>query len=174
LDNIQSSINIGKILRIAEIYQINLSIYDPKGIINNKDNTKVIEDFSCGASKRIDVNVVHNLPDYLENYSGRIIATCLDNNAKRLHEFKFKPHDMVVLGNEYDGISNDVFAKTDEQIYIELPEANIPKPSSHNPIDPLRKIQVSNNGTPCLNVAVSAGIISYQIYCNQQKNFSDN
>jgi len=156
------------VYRIAECYQLGLFHYNPENIFNDEAKQQTIHDFSCGASKRLEVNNINNLNKFLEDYKqqkkGRVIATCFREDATRLRDFIFQENDLIMLGNEYDGLDEDIIDIADDKIHIALPEANLPKPKSFSPIEE-RDFEIEQNGVPCLNVAVAAGIIGYHFHC---------
>ena len=49
LYGLQSPINIGMILRVAETYRFHVAIYDPFCLLDHPDKLRTISDFSCGA-----------------------------------------------------------------------------------------------------------------------------
>jgi tRNA G18 (ribose-2'-O)-methylase SpoU len=81
-----------------------------------------------------------------------------------MRAFQWEARDLIALGNEYDGLSDDFVAGASEQLYIAMPDGSAPKPQSSNPIDPTRQRPVRNDGSPSLNVAIAAGIICHAAY----------
>jgi tRNA G18 (ribose-2'-O)-methylase SpoU len=138
LYDIQSPINIGLILRIGEQFHIPVKLYDPRHVMNDAVNRSKIWDFSCGALDRRPPSAVQSLANYQVNNPGRVIATCLNRTAIPLPRFAFEASDIILLGNEYDGLPEKVIAKADAALYIPLPPGFLPKPPSHLPIDPAR------------------------------------
>ncbi|MET0383317.1 MAG: TrmH family RNA methyltransferase [Burkholderiaceae bacterium] len=165
LNDLQSPINIGQCLRAAETYGIDLHIHDPRKITADADMLRTISDFSCGAWERRAFRGVNGAAAFLRSHPGRVVATCLCPTAVRLPAFRFEPDDMVVFGNEYDGLGPDILDLADEKLYVPMPAACLPKPRSGKPIDPSRTHGVQRNGLPNLNVAVTAGIIAYAHAC---------
>lgn len=166
LDDLQSPVNIGQCARIAEVYGIELCVADPRGITASEAARKTISDFSCGAWQRRAIRVVPSAERVaLGHEGGRVVATCVEPGAVRLHDFEFAPDDLLVFGNEYDGVGAGVLAGAHAKVYIAMPPGHLPKQRSHSPIDPGRRQAVSQNGVPNLNVAVSAGIVAYAWSC---------
>jgi len=161
LYDLQSPINIGMILRIGEQFQIPVAIYDKRNIMKDENKVKQISDFSCGSINRTQPEYVESFNIFKEKHCGRIIATCLNKIAEPLQNFKFKEDDIILFGNEYDGLSKDLIENADACLYIPLPPGFFPKPRSFSPIDPSREAAVSQNGVPNLNVSMSTAIISY-------------
>lgn len=164
LYDIQSPVNIGLILRAAEQFHIPVAIFDPRGILNNAKSMETISDFSCGAYGRRPLELVDKLDGFRAAHPSRLIATGMDKAAIPLPNFQFRSDDIILLGNEYDGLPNHVTSKTDATLYIPLPPGFLPKPRSYSPIDPARAAAVSKNGVPSLNVSTAAAIISYTMY----------
>lgn len=166
LDNLQSPINIGQCARVAEIFGMGLYIRDQRDLLKNFETLQTISDFSCGAWQRKKAHIWEGAEDVIGKYKdGRVIATCLQKDAVRLHDFEFENNDLVVFGNEYDGLEQDLIERADAKVYIQMPKIYLPKPFSHKPIDPSRGSEVNQNGIPNLNVAVAAGIVAYAFFC---------
>jgi tRNA G18 (ribose-2'-O)-methylase SpoU len=171
LNDLQSPINIGKCARVAETFAMGLYIHDRRNLTGNSEVMKTVADFACGAWERRPKNVFSDIRTFLKSYKkGRLVATCLHKDAVRLHEFEFAEDDLIMFGNEYDGLSSDLIASADARIYIPMPKNYLPKPCSHSPIDPSRCHEVNQNGIPNLNVAVAAGIVGYAFSCWLEKN----
>lgn len=166
LDDLQSPINIGQCARTAEVYGIELFIDDPRRITSDPRGVATISDFSCGAWQRRAFKAVGGAAAFVRGYAqGRVVATCVSADAAPLPGFEFRPHDLVVFGNEYDGLSAEVMAQADANLYVPMPDVWVPKPRSTRPIDPRRRPGVRRNGVPNLNVAVTAGIVAYAYSC---------
>ncbi|MDE3036829.1 MAG: hypothetical protein KGJ21_00025 [Pseudomonadota bacterium] len=86
-----------------------------------------------------------------------------------LPQFSFHSEDVILLGNEYDGLPAHIIEECDSTMYIPLPQAVLYKPQSFSPIDPVRSRSVAQNGIPNLNVAMTASIISYNMYLQQHQ-----
>lgn len=121
----------------------------------------MISDFSCGALNRRPPRVITEYAAFSALHPGRIVATCLRPDATLLKDFWFQQEDLVILGNEYDGLPASVIDSADAGLYIPLPKADLPKPRSFSPIDPSRAASVAQNGIPNLNVSIAASIIGY-------------
>ena len=165
LFGVQSPINIGMSLRVAETYCFNVSIFDRHGVLNDQEKLKTIEDFGCGSLSRKGFLRLSDEADVLHHCTGRrIIVTSVLPSACALPSLQFQPQDIIVLGNEYDGLPQGLLEAADLQLHIPMPHVWMPKPSSWYPIDPARTAPVTREGTPNLNVAMSAGIICYTAY----------
>ena len=165
LVGLQSPINIGMILRVAEAYRCGVSILDPHRVLDDRAKLEVIEDFSCGAFAR---RSFHRLADAAAlagwRAGRRLVVTSIEADAVALPAFAFRPGDIVALGNEYDGVSAELVAGADAGLRIPMPDVWMPKPPARHPIDPLRTAPVARDGTPNLNVAMAAGIVCYTAY----------
>lgn len=168
LNGLQSAVNIGRVIRTCEVFQVKVGVYDPTGVMQDAEKNKVISDFACGAVERTDLVDVGDLSDIEHVKSlkkrGRLIATCVGQDAIDLPNFTFQPGDMVVIGNEYDGLSQEFIDVADAKLFIPMPEVWVPKPKSFYPIDPSRQEEVAQNGLANLSASTSANIISYNIY----------
>lgn len=163
--SIQSPINMGMILRVAEGFQLSVSVYDPGGLFEDEARMKTVSDFSCGALQRVPPTIIREQKDAISGLvGGRVLATSIGPRAKPLSGFRFRRSDQIVLGSEYDGLPQEVMDNADEQLNIPMPEGYLPKPKSFSPIDPGRSAGVSSDGTPNLNVAMSAGILCHRVY----------
>lgn len=160
---VQSSVNIGMILRVAEGFQIAVHIYDPHGIFDNPEKRCSISDFACGALQRMAPPIyVEAAEAQAALAGGRVLVTSIEPGAHDVARFRFRRSDWVLLGNEYDGLPREMAA--DAALHIAMPAGFTPKPLSHSPIDPLRAQGVRNDGKPNLNVAISAGILGHRMY----------
>jgi tRNA G18 (ribose-2'-O)-methylase SpoU len=164
LYNLQSAINVGQILRTADIYGMTVYCLDGAGLLTHKDKRRVVEDFACGALARNPPVVVR--PEELKGLlkrGRRNVATTIDRGGREVQRFAFHAGDLVVLGNEYRGIGESVLAQCHAQITIPMLPGARPKPRSSSPIVP-GACEVSADGTPCLSVGAAAAIIAYQSY----------
>jgi tRNA G18 (ribose-2'-O)-methylase SpoU len=163
LYNVRSGVNLGQIMRTLEQFQVWLRIYDPDGVWARVDQ-KTVSDFSCGALWRFEDIFVKDFEAFRKSHEGRVIVTCLDDEAVPLDEFKLREDDVIVMGNEYDGVPPEVIAAADVKLYIPLPKGFIPKSRSFSPIDPSRTESVNQNGVPNLSVSISTGIVAYALH----------
>jgi tRNA G18 (ribose-2'-O)-methylase SpoU len=165
LYGLQSPINIGMILRVAEAYQFRVSILDPGGVLDDPQKFQTIKEFACGAVGRRDFRRLERASSLAEIRHGRrVVATLIDPKALTPAECGFQADDLIVLGNEYDGLPSDVVAAADVCLHVPMAPVWMPKEPSHNPIDPTRRAPVARDGQPSLNVAVTAGIVCYSAY----------
>lgn len=165
LYGLQSPINIGMILRTAEVYRIPVAVVDCHGVFDDPEKLATIGDFACGALQRrppwrlADAAAVARL-----RAGRRLIASTLGPGARPLGELVLGPGDLVALGNEYDGLPEELAAAADARLHVPAPDGWLPKPPSRRPTDPTRTAPVARDGRPSLNVAVTAGILCHAAY----------
>lgn len=161
---VQSPINIGMIMRVAEAYCFTVSIFDRHNVLEDTEKLRTIEDFACGSLTRRGFTLLSDEAALARRCAGRrLIVTSIAVGACSLQSVQFQAGDIIALGNEYDGLSDELLNRGTLKLHIPMPEVWMPKPVSSNPIDPTRN-SVSHDGTPNLNVAMSAGIICYSAY----------
>jgi tRNA G18 (ribose-2'-O)-methylase SpoU len=165
LYGLQSPINIGMILRIAEAFRFRVTLFDRHGVLNDPDKRSTVHDFSCGAQSRSDLQILDDPSSLIQSRSGRrVVATSIVPSAQPLSQFHFLPGDVLVLGNEYDGLPEQMIAAAHVLLKVSTPQVWMPKERSHRPIDVSRTAPVARDGEPSLNVAVTAGILCYAAY----------
>jgi tRNA G18 (ribose-2'-O)-methylase SpoU len=162
---LQSPINIGMILRVAETYRFSVTIFDRHGVLDNPENFATIEDFACGAVSRRGFRRIADEGALVELRQGRrLIATSIESDGVALPDYCFRRNDLFTLGNEYEGLPGDFVAAADAVLQVPMPWVWTPKPKTRNPIDPGRTAPVARNGEPNLNVAMTAAIICYSAF----------
>jgi tRNA (cytidine/uridine-2'-O-)-methyltransferase len=162
---LQSPINVGMILRLAETFRAPVYVYDPAGVLSDGARRDTVSDFACGALERHPPEAVTGIGALAGLRRGRrLIATTIEPGAVPLTEFTWRAGDLVAIGNEYDGLPAAVTADADARLWIPLPDVYVPKPRAHAPIDPLRAEGVARDGTPNLNAAMATAIIVYDAY----------
>lgn len=169
LYDVQSGVNVGQVLRTCEMFQVWLQIYDPRKVLEDEQRRMTASDFSCGALERFNDVLVDDFAAYRKANKGRIIATAIGKSAVPLTEFEFKPGDTVLMGNEYDGLPDDVVAKADVNLFIPLPNGVVHKPRSKSPIDPSRAASVAQNGIPNLSVSIASSIMAFAIHAQRMR-----
>ncbi|MDH5474112.1 MAG: RNA methyltransferase [Cyclobacteriaceae bacterium] len=112
LDDVRDPGNLGTIIRIADWYGI-------KNIIVSETtadmyNPKVIN-ATMGSFGRVNIFYTH-LPSYLENYNGNVFGTFME--GKNIHTNRIKGEGLVIMGNESNGISEEVEKFVTEKITI--------------------------------------------------------
>ncbi len=160
--DVQSPINLGMILRVAEGFAIPVDVWDPRGVLLDKSRARTVSDFACGALERPNTRILASEPTP-GRQAGRFIATALDEvDPVSLPDFEFRETDLVAVGNEYDGLPKAVIAKADIVVHIPMPLVRTPKPRSATPLDPTRVGFESKDDKPVLNTAMSAGILCFE------------
>ncbi len=146
LESLQDTGNVGTVIRTAASLgacKIALTkdcadIYAPKTVRATmgalfSEKITVTEDIE-GDIKRLRSN------------GGRVFATLLDENAKKLGGFDIHPTDSFVIGNEGNGISKSVRGCCDGGVYIPM-----------------------SGRTESLNAAVAASIVMWEMKRNANK-----
>jgi len=159
--DLQSPINIGMILRTAEVFGAEVTAYDGHRIFEDATRLQTIRDFACGALERRPPRI---LAEPVPVPSARSVATAITADAQSVRAFEFSHDDCIYLGNEYDGLPDDILWGSDARVTIPMPDGYLPKPPSAHPIDPSRPDTVNSNGTPNLNVSAAAAIILFEAY----------
>ncbi|MGN0521578.1 MAG: TrmH family RNA methyltransferase [Eubacterium sp.] len=119
LDNVQDPGNLGAISRTAEALGIDgmiicggCDIYNPKALRA-----------SMGSMLRIPVSESDNLKETLLNSKKcgfAVYATVADSSAKKITEIDFNKSSICVIGNEANGISDDIKEVCDGLITIPM------------------------------------------------------
>lgn len=136
--------NMSSMIRSAEFFGLQkLYIYDANGLLdppNNKtsraDMNHLARVWTAGAIEHIAIEKVTDIDAFLAAYPGRKVATLLDPSAQHLSAFAFQPDDLILFGPEREGLPPATLAHLDARVYL---------PASGH--------------TPCLNVAVTFGIV---------------
>lgn len=137
LDGVQDPGNIGTILRTVD--SVNL-----KQIIVSKNcgdvyNTKVIRS-TMGAIFRLNVIESENLEQTIKEIQKnkyKVVATSL-NTEKSIYDIEYQ-NTAIIIGNEANGVSEDVMKLVDEKVIIPMP-----------------------GKTESLNASVATGVILYE------------
>jgi len=140
VDSIEDPMNFGAIIRSAECLGVNALIYKKDG---QCQITPSVVKTSQGAISNLNMIRVTNLNDTiakLKNEGYWVYASCLDKEAHKLSEIKFKGKVVIIVGNENKGISPLVLKNSDFKVYIE-----------------------SSGKTQSLNVSAATSILLYTI-----------
>ncbi|MDL2296814.1 RNA methyltransferase [Bacteroidales bacterium OttesenSCG-928-E04] len=138
LDGIRDPGNMGTIIRTADWFGIAQILCSEDSV--ELTNPKVIQ-ATMGSFLR--VKVVHgNIVDFLNNLSPKqnVYGTFME--GKPIQEVVFNPTDIVIIGNEGKGISENVTPLISERITIPHP---------------------ANRETESLNASIAAGIVLYEL-----------
>ena len=163
LCGLQSPINIGMLLRSAEVYGSEATIVDTFLTLRGSEAERTISDFACGAWQRGGHRIE---PDYgfLSSLRGRLVCAAVESSAVPLPDFSWRTDDVLLLGNEYTGVPPLIRARAEVSVRVPMPARHLPKPPSFAPIDPERAGTIANAGMPSLNVAVAASILLSDAY----------
>lgn len=146
--------NMSSMIRSAEFYGLKkIYIYDKNNLLsppNNKtsraDMQHIARVWTAGAINHIDIEIIENPHSFLQNYEGRKIATLVNEAANELNDFQFQDNDLVLFGSEKEGLDKDAEDLMDAAVYIP-----------------------SIGHTPCLNVAVTFGIVMHQAFISVKR-----
>lgn len=140
--------NLSSMIRSAEFYGLDkVYIYDKNNLMLPPTHSKkaradmahMAKVWTAGAIDYIEIIKIEVIADFLSNYEGRKVATLVDEKAELLNAFQFESNDLLIFGSEKEGLPNDTLPLIDHSIYIP-----------------------SIGHTPCLNVAVTFGIVLHQ------------
>lgn len=140
LDHIQDPSNLGTILRNAAAFDLT------KVFINdsvNLYNPKLIR-ASAGAIFSNQISIIKDLDQFIsaaKNKGLRFVATANHKDAIALDEFDHQSGNIIIFGNEANGVSKTLLDKSDL----------------------IMKIVINNQYAESLNVATSSGIILYEL-----------
>lgn len=112
LDCIQDPGNLGTIMRIADWFGINQLICSHQTV--DCYNSKVVQ-ASMGAIFRVQVDYV-NLKDYLSKTKLPIYVATLKGTS--IYKQKFKKEGILLMGNEGNGVSEELLELAKERITI--------------------------------------------------------
>lgn len=113
LDNVQDPGNVGTLLRTAIAFGFDSVIAKGADVYSPK-----VVRASQGAIFKINVIQTQEVIDYFEGYS--VVGALLDKQAVTYYELKVPEKLMLVLGNEGQGISENVISKLDSKVYIPI------------------------------------------------------
>lgn len=114
LDDIRDPGNLGTIIRIADWYGIEHVVCSE----NCADfyNPKVIS-ATMGSFTRVKVHYL-DLPAWLQQLGGKYKIYGAALNGENLHQLQLKPEGIIVLGNEANGIRQEVARQVNQLIKI--------------------------------------------------------
>ena len=117
LDHISDPGNLGTIIRTADWFGIQHIVCSPDCV--EFYNPKVIQ-ATMGSFTHVHIHK-RSLPEFLQQESAhrRILGTFL--NGESIRDFSFRPNDIVVIGNESNGISDEVAQTVTRRITIPSP-----------------------------------------------------
>lgn len=120
LDNIKDPGNLGTIIRLAEAS--NISIVILANNCCNLYNTKVIR--SCMSSIfRVNIYISNNIVkdlEFLKSQYFKIYSTSLINKSIKYNSVNYKNKNVVILGNEANGVNKELIDISDNTIFIPM------------------------------------------------------
>jgi TrmH family RNA methyltransferase len=115
LDDMRDPGNLGRIILSAEWFGLT-EIYCSETCADNF-NTKVIQ-ASMGSASRIKVNFVDFKELIAENASHKAVLADMDGTS--LKEYKWEGKNILVIGNEANGVSDDLKVLVPNKLTIEI------------------------------------------------------
>lgn len=140
--------NLSSMIRSAEFYGLDkVYIYDANSLMLPPTHSKkaradmahMAKVWTAGAIDHIEIEKIENLEHFLQHYAGRKVATLVDTTAQNLQDFAFEANDLLLFGSEKAGLPEAILPLIDHSVYIP-----------------------AVGHTPCLNVAVTFGIVLHQ------------
>ncbi|MBS1571657.1 MAG: RNA methyltransferase [Bacteroidetes bacterium] len=148
LDNVRSMHNVGAIFRTADAFLVEKIILCG---ITPQPPHREIHKAALGATESVDWQYVENTTSIIQELKKegyQIIAIEQTNNSVEINNFDVN-HSLkyvVILGNEVDGVSDEVLPFCD--FFIEIPQLG----TKHS-----------------LNVSVCGGIVIWEFFCGLKK-----
>ncbi len=117
LENLQDPSNVGAICRTAEALGLS-------GIFVSSDSCdiyspKVLRS-SMGTVLRLPIFVLEDLPKELKETSLTVYASVVHGEAEKVGEIEFLGGSVVVIGNEGNGLSEEMIKVSDKKITIQM------------------------------------------------------
>ena len=117
LENLQDPSNIGAISRTAEALGIS-------GIIVSKDSCDIYSPkvlrASMGTLLRMQVFVADDISEFIENNNLRSFACVVDKDAENISEITFEDGDVILIGNEGNGLKQETKEKAYSRVTIKM------------------------------------------------------
>jgi tRNA G18 (ribose-2'-O)-methylase SpoU len=138
--------NLSNMIRSAEFFGLDkIYIWDknellspPKNKATRADMNHMARVWTAGAIEYMDIISIEEVPVFLQDYTGRTLATVIDPSATPLDAFVFEKEDLIIMGSEKEGLPAEI---------VNLCDAAVHLPAVGH--------------TDCLNVSVSLGIFLY-------------
>lgn len=140
--------NLSSMIRSAEFYGLDkVYIYDKNNLMLPPTHSKkaradmahMAKVWTAGAIDHIEIIKIEDINNFLSNYEGRKVATLVDEKTRHLNEVQFEATDLLIFGSEKEGLPSEVLPLINQSVYIP-----------------------AIGHTPCLNVAVTFGIVLHQ------------
>lgn len=110
--------NLGTIIRSAEAFDYNKII-----LSDNSCDIYNLKTIRSAMGSLFRINISYESIDVLENYKSngfKIYETSLEKNSKSILEIKDKEKHVLIIGNEANGISDDIKKYADEFLIIPM------------------------------------------------------
>lgn len=123
LDGIADPANLGSMLRTAEAFGVTDILCSEKTV--DLYSSKVLRG-AMGSSFRVHMHR-GNLSERLRELQGRgykVYATALTGNDILLHQTSFSDKSVIVIGNEGNGVSDEILALSDASVLIPMAGKN--------------------------------------------------
>lgn len=114
LDCIQDPGNMGTIIRLANWFGIRLIVCSPDTV--DAFSPKVVQS-TMGALTKVDV-VYRDLPAYLQSCEDEIMIYGTFLNGEDIYSTALEPRGVIVMGNEGNGISEQVSTCVNKRLFI--------------------------------------------------------
>tara|TARA_Y100000310_G_scaffold342122_1_gene443874 strand:- start:491 stop:988 length:498 start_codon:yes stop_codon:yes gene_type:complete len=112
--------NLGFCLRTSELANVTpVYIYDEYLLLSESQRPQLIR-ISARAIRNHDVREITDVFKFLkENTEGyRRIAAVVDSDAQLLYNFEYGPNDLLVFGDEHEGLDDDLVSLCDEHVTV--------------------------------------------------------
>lgn len=122
LDNIRSAMNVGSIFRTSDAFAIDRIVISG---ISATPPQKEITKTAIGATKSVTWEYVDDCTTWIKNHktdNTKVVAVEQTTNSVMLSDFKLDPKDhyFIVVGNEVDGVRDEVLELCDG--VVEIPQ----------------------------------------------------
>ena len=112
--------NLGMFLREAQLSGANKVYLQDKFNLLDEENKQRLLQWSSKVSYYNPPIKVEEVSDFLnENkHSYRSIATIVDNHAESIFDFRYGENDLLIFGDERNGLDKEIVSLCDKKIYI--------------------------------------------------------
>lgn len=146
LENVHDPHNIGAVLRTCDSVGVTkvIALYTDAHLTEETLNAAIRSKTSSGAFKWVETSLIRHVDDcvsHLRDKGLRILGTHLHAESKSIYESQFTEGIAIVFGNEKIGLSEQMQAHLDGNIFI--PQVGMVK---------------------SLNISVACAIVLYEIY----------
>ncbi len=117
LENIQDPSNLGAVSRTAEALGVSGIILSENGC--DPYSPKVLRS-SMGTLLRLPVFMCNDIIEFSKKNSLRTIACVVDKNATDIKDFSFKNGDVLLIGNEGNGLLSETVNRSNFKITIKM------------------------------------------------------